>query len=105
MRSITPASRWPLGAFLPEGLPVDGLGPARWVFILAPVYCIAFAAFLFLFYLHNHPMWTDAWRLHELSQTVFGEFYKSNFVATFQGANGGGGAAGFSPRGSPAHRG
>src|SRR4051812_49611661 len=97
MRPTPPPSRWSFGVFLPEGLPDNGLGPVRWVFILAPIYFIAFAAFLFLFYLHNHPMWTDAWRLQELSQTVFGRFYESNFVTTFQGARRGGRSADFPP--------
>ena len=72
-------------------------GLARWTLSLAPIYFIGFAAFLFLYYRHDHPMWTDAWRLYELAQTVFGDFYKSNYVATYQMLNTGGHSADFPP--------
>ena len=72
-------------------------GLARWTLALAPTYFIGFAAFLFLFYRNDHPMWTDGWRLYELAQTVFGDFYRSNYVATYQTLNIGGYSADFPP--------
>ncbi len=97
MQSGTQPSRWALRPRLRRALLANGAGPARLALFLAPVYFVGFATFLFLFHLHNHPMWTDAWRLHELSQTIFGAFYKSNIVATFQSENVGGQSADFPP--------
>jgi len=96
MQSGTQPSRWALHPRLRRAL-LGGAGPARLAHFLAPVYFVGFATFLFLFHLHNHPMWTDAWRLHELSQTIFGAFYRSNIVATFQSDNVGWQSADFPP--------
>jgi hypothetical protein len=76
---------------------LDAGGLARWTLVLAPAYFIGFAVFLFFFYRHDHPMWTDAWRLYELAQTVFGDFYKSNFVGTYQTIGADGRSADFPP--------
>ena len=42
-------------------------------------------------------MWTDAWRLYELSQTVFSDFYKSTYVATYQTVSASGHSVDFPP--------